>query len=39
MSDHEGDPLIGQYASAAMIKIWEAAGLDISSIHGPGVGS
>ena len=37
MSEHEGDPLIGQYASSAMIKIWEAAGLDISSIEPHGV--
>lgn len=37
MSDHEGDPLIAQYASAAMIKIWQAAGLYISSVQGPGV--
>jgi len=37
MSDHEGDPLIAQYASAAMMKIWGAAGLDISSVQGPGV--
>jgi len=38
MSDHEGDPLIGQYASAAMMRIWEAAGLDVSSMQGMGVG-
>lgn len=37
MSDHEGDPLIAQYASAAMMRIWEAAGLDISSIQGAGL--
>ena len=37
MSDHEGDPLIAQYASSSMIKIWDAAGLDISSIQGHGV--
>jgi hypothetical protein len=34
MSDHEGDPLISQYASAAMMKIWEAAGLDLSAMQG-----
>jgi hypothetical protein len=37
MSDHEGDPLIGQYASSAMMKIFSAAGLDLSSIQGPGL--
>ena len=38
MSDYEGDPLIAQYASSAMMRIWEAAGLDLSSIQGPGMG-
>jgi hypothetical protein len=33
MTDFEGDPLIGQYAAAAMTKVWEAAGLDISSLQ------
>ena len=33
MSDHEGDPLVAQYASSAMVKIWDAAGLDLSSIQ------
>jgi hypothetical protein len=33
MSDFEGDPLIGQYAGAAMVKVWEAAGLDISALQ------
>ena len=37
MSEHEGDPLIGQYASSAMVKIWDAAGLDITSIERHGV--
>lgn len=27
MSEYEGDPLINQYAAAAMGKVWEAAGL------------
>jgi hypothetical protein len=31
MSDHEGDPLINQYAAAAMGKVWEAAGLPLSA--------
>jgi hypothetical protein len=30
MSDHEGDPLINQYAAAAMGRVWEAAGLPLS---------
>lgn len=34
MSDHEGDPLVGEYAAAAMVRIWQAAGIDISSITG-----
>jgi hypothetical protein len=38
MSDHEGDPLIGQYASSAMMKIFEAAGLDLSTIEQAGAG-
>ena len=33
MSDHEGDPLIAQYASAAMVRIWESAGLDINALQ------
>lgn len=37
MSDHEGDPLIAEYATAAMMKIWSAAGLDVSSVTGPGL--
>lgn len=37
MSDHEGDPLIAQYAAAAMMRIWQAAGLDLSAIQGPGM--
>lgn len=37
MSDHEGDPLIAEYATSAMMKIWSAAGLDLSSVTGPGL--
>lgn len=37
MSDYEGDPLMSQYAAAAIIKVWEAAGLDLSDIQGPGI--
>jgi hypothetical protein len=34
MSDHEGDPLIAQYAASAMMRIWQAAGLDMSQFQG-----
>jgi len=34
MGEYESDPLIAQYAGAAMSRIWEAAGLDLSSIQG-----
>jgi hypothetical protein len=37
MSDHEGDPLIAEYATSAMMKIWSSAGLDLSSVTGPGL--
>lgn len=36
MSDHEGDPLINQYIASAMIKLWDAAGLDLSDLQGSG---
>jgi hypothetical protein len=36
MAEYESDPLISQYAQAAMARIWEAAGLDMSSIAGAG---
>ena len=36
MSEYEADPLIAQYAQAAMVRIWEAAGLDMSSLAGAG---
>jgi hypothetical protein len=39
MTDHEGDPLRPQYAASAMMKILSAAGIDIDSIQGPGLGS
>jgi hypothetical protein len=38
LSDHEGDPLMASYASASMIKILEAAGIDVDNIKGPGIG-
>ena len=34
LSDHEGDPLINEYAAAAMGKVWEAAGLPPSALQG-----
>jgi hypothetical protein len=37
MSEHEGDPLIGQYAGAAMQRVWEAAGLPLSALQGGAV--
>jgi hypothetical protein len=33
MAYHENDPLCVQYTTSAMIKIWQAAGLDLS--HSP----
>jgi hypothetical protein len=30
MAYHENDPLCMQYTSSSMIKIWKAAGLDLS---------
>lgn len=39
LSDHEGDPLMADYAASAMMKILSAAGIDIDSIQGPGLGS
>eukprot|EP00977_Amphora_coffeiformis_P024926 scaffold17669_cov140-Amphora_coffeaeformis.AAC.1 len=34
LSDHEGDPLINEYAAAAMAKVWEAAGLPLNAGQG-----
>lgn len=34
MAYHEADPLCQQYTSSAMIKIWQAAGLDLSGSPG-----
>jgi len=31
MCYHENDPLCMQYTSSAMVKIWKAAGLDLSN--------
>lgn len=39
LSDHEGDPLMAEYAATAMMKILAAAGIDIDSVHGPGLGA
>lgn len=30
MAYHENDPLCTQYTSSAMVRIWQAAGLDLS---------
>ena len=38
ISDHEGDPLMAQYASHAMAKLWEAAGLDLNDLQGHHIG-
>ena len=32
LTDHEGDPLITQYSSSAMVKILEAAGIDFNEL-------
>jgi hypothetical protein len=37
LTDHEGDPIMANYASTAMIKILSAAGIDIDSVEGPGL--
>jgi hypothetical protein len=37
LSDHEGDPLMANYASSAMVKILSAAGIEVDSIQGPGL--
>lgn len=34
MSYHENDPLCTQYTSSAMMKLWQAAGLDLSQTAG-----
>jgi hypothetical protein len=39
LSDHEGDPLMADYAASAMMKLLTAAGIDIDSIQGPGLGA
>ena len=31
MAEYETDPLCMQYTSSAMVKIWQAAGLDLSN--------
>jgi hypothetical protein len=37
LSDHEGDPIMANYASTSMMKILSAAGIDIDKIEGPGL--
>ncbi|KAL7579589.1 hypothetical protein ACA910_007955 [Epithemia clementina (nom. ined.)] len=39
VSDYEGDPLMQQYQTAAMKKVWDAAGLNIHEITGEGMSS
>lgn len=34
MAYHENDPLCMEYTSSAMVKIWQAAGLDLSNVPG-----
>jgi hypothetical protein len=38
MSDHESDPLIGQYVTAALMRVWEAAGLNLNEAVPGGLG-
>jgi hypothetical protein len=37
MTDHEGDPLMAEYASSAMLKVFRASGIDVNNISGPGL--
>ena len=37
LSDHEGDPIMANYASSSMMKILSASGIDIDKIEGPGL--
>jgi hypothetical protein len=37
LSDHEGDSIMANYASTAMIKTLDAAGIEVDSIEGPGL--
>jgi hypothetical protein len=37
LSDHEGDAIMANYASTAMMKILSAAGIDVDRIEGPGL--
>ena len=38
MAYHENDPLCMQYTSSSMVKIWKAAGLDLSNVNPAAVG-
>jgi hypothetical protein len=38
MAYHENDPLCMQYISSSMVKIWQAAGLDLSNVNPAAVG-
>jgi hypothetical protein len=33
MAEHQGDPLITQYVGAAMMKLLESAGIDVSALQ------
>jgi hypothetical protein len=37
MAYHENDPLCMQYTSSSMVKIWKAAGLDLSNVNASAV--
>ena len=39
MADFEGDPLIAQYMAAATARLWEAAGMDMSSLQAAAAGN
>ena len=38
MAYHENDPLCMQYTSSSMVKIWQAAGLDLSGANPAALG-
>ncbi len=33
LAEHQGDPLISQYVGTAMMKLLEAAGIDLAALH------
>ena len=38
LTDHEGDPLLAEYATSSMMRLLEAAGIDVNEIAGASVG-